>query len=588
MKKIVFPILMLLAFINQTTAQSYNETFYEGQCRSYDVIDASFGGMAASCHLGNSATYPIILRKLDFNGNVLFNQVMNINTPGAILHPTKVIHTPNDEYIVVGIIVTSTYNPFAARFSSNGIVQWFKEYNSNPGTPGSGDEHKVNICRVEDDGPAESYIITASGQDPYSTGPAPGSGDDFFVNALRIDGNGNLLWNKKYLLLPTPPYNTYTYDVRVSPESLVFINDSNPRYFIGGGLDGNLLGDGFFMSINKLGHIVNRYTTLHTSLHWFEEAIYDNTTREVITGYTTGNVTSGIMSSPTAAGVTKYSTAGGGLTYSRSDFFALASSANETYGYGIKDDPAHSSYVLAAFVVPPVSNTPCSMALMRVGKTAPGVLNIFSDYNINRISYTTGVIKLVDGLNENYVLDGSIPVPGSSTYAMRVISTDNAGIACGRNPLDYNHSNPSFTTISDSLIEYNESGVIQHNVTTNPVAPKYDNCDDYVNAGGSAASYRRGETSVSNVTTTEDIAIYPTLLKSESEVHIDLNAGNNTSLDVIITSIDGRLISKSSLSLKEGANKLTVNMPAIAPGNYILKATTLDGSINKSIKLTRL
>lgn len=566
-------------------SQTFNRTYFDGQGESVDIVNA--GAKGVSCVLGRSANFPIILKKLDFNGNVIFDKSMSFNPPGANIYATKLLHTPNDEYLVVGFIYDNgVRNPFASRFDANGNILWFNKYFSNTRVfPLGGSDTRVNICRIEDDGPSEAYIITAAGDDPYGVPGMSGTGDDVFINALRIDGSGNCIWNHKFIRTGAP-YTSIAFDNIDCPESLVFINNTVKRYFIGGGTNTTGGGPiGFFMSIDKNGVIADQYANIPSSEHWWEEAIYDNATQQVITGYPCGNIAAGITSSNSAAGISKFSVVGG-LTHVRSDFFALAAPANETYCMGIKEDATHTFYILAAFVA--TTTSPVShMALMKVRKTTPGSLSVFKDYNVQRLTFTAGVIDAVNASGtENYVLAGTANgVPN----AMRVISTDVNGIACGANQPDYTHNNPTYTCPVSPLTQYNITPSQQsYGVIALTQTGSYSDCDAYVAGGGNAAQYRTTPTNINETGNLNSLKVYPTLLTSQQFVSLDINAEGISSADVIVTTIDGKVIGRHVLKLSDGANHLQITIPEFAAGTYVLRVSTKDGAINKTFKLSRL
>lgn len=577
---------------SQAQTPSFNRTYTDGGGRSVDIVNASSGGRGYSCVLGTSTTYPIILKKLDFNGNVIFDRGITMNASYTV-RPCALQYTPNDEYIVVGTIRTGgvTVYPFAARFNSTGGMLWFTTYN----TISSAREDiypNVKICRVEDDGPDESYIMVCTTVDPYALPPGPsGSGLDYYPNAIRIDGTtGNAIWNKVYSRIGAPA-NYWDYDVREITRSVCYINDGNPRYFIGGSTETlasvvPVTGTGsFFMSIDKNGVIVDPYKCIGTTVHWYEDALYDAATQQVILCYLAGNVCAGITVSASAIGISKFNTVGG-LTHVRSDFYAK-NPCIETYPMGMQEDATHHYYVVGAAVYPrPLNDAKAywNMTNFRVDKTNPNSVSFFNSFNTQRESYTAGLIDLVDGASENYVMAGSIPPPaGGGTDAMRVISTEVVtGRACGWSAIPWVHTNPAFTTTP-----------VQYSVTDqfgqSPLAAIdifFTGTYNFCTPPGS--SYRTTPSSVNETVKAQAINVYPTVLYAEKQVMIDINTDNICALDVIVSSIDGKIISSQVLHPSAGANHLSINMPEFTPGTYVLRVSTKDGAINSTFKLSRL
>lgn len=574
-------------YCNALTAQNFNNTFPDGNGTMVDIADASSGGRGFSCVLGTSAKSPIILKKFDFGGNLVFDVSAVSVTPGISIKPTEVLHTPSDEYIVVGMYDDGvTMNPFAARFNSMGIFIWMQVYHSNPVGRGAGYYEKVNICRVEDDGPLESFIIVATTQDPNIL-VGGGSGLDLFTNAIRINASGTIIWSKKYVP-NTGSIISPNFDARDYPKSIAFINDNNPRYFIGGGCEiwstSGISYRGFFMSIDKAGAIADPYTIMPSSLHWFEEAIYDNNTGQIVTAYTSGNAGTGVTVSPSVIGVTRYTTAGG-LVHTGSDFYGV-NPANETYGVGIKEDVTHSYYLVAASTYPqPMSDpTLSTLALLKLNKSSLGTPVFFNNYNTQRVSAGVGIVDLVDGPFEEYAVAANIPSYNAGGDAMRVVATDPTGVACGVSALPYAHGNPTYSTVP--FISTTYPCYAQHSETL--ISAIFTQTTTYCMPGPGASSYKTSPTSVNDPGEIDPVRLYPTLLLAEKEVSLDVNAENASSINVVITSLDGKVVSKQALNLLNGANHLKIEMPEFTSGTYMLKATSVDGAINKTFKITRL
>ncbi len=566
---------------------SFNRTYTDGGGRSVDIVNASNAGIGYSCVLGTSATYPIILKKLDFNGNVVFDHGI---TMANTVHPSALLYTPNDEYIVVGSLNTgSIIYPFAARFNSTGNMLWFKCYNTISGIMESNTPN-IKICRVEDDGPDESYILVCTAIDPYRIPGQYGSGLDYYPMALRFDGaTGTATWNKVYSRTGAPA-NDWAYDVRELTRSVCFINDNNPRYFIGGSTETwattPLTGTGsFFMSIDKNGGIVDGYNYIGTTVHWYEDALYDNATQQIVLCYLAGNVCAGITVSASAIGISKFNTAGG-LTHVRSDFYAM-NPCIETYPMGMQEDATHRYYVVGAAVYPYSFNDAkayWNMANFRVDKTNPNNVSFFNRFNIQRESYTASMIDLVDGPRENYVIAGSIPpaVAGGND-AMRVISTEVVnGQACGWTAVPWVHTNPSFTVTP-----------VTYSITDQFGETPYTGVDvffpgNYTFCTPSGGSYRTAPSDVNDVANLNSLRVYPTVLFAEKQVSIDFNVDVACTLDACILSLDGKVISRQVLHSITGANHLAVDMNEFTTGTYLLRLSTSDGAINKIFKLSRL
>ena len=85
------------------------------------------------------------------------------------------------------------------------------------------------------------------------------------------------------------------------------------------------------------------------------------------------------------------------------------------------------------------------------------------------------------------------------------------------------------------------------------------------------------------------IKVYPTLLQNwDNNLHFEINASAATTITVIATSVDGRIVGNYKAELKSGANKLIWEMPAGVPGNYILNIASADNTIQKTQRISKL
>ena len=183
MKHSLFTVTFLALLLTQSLyAQDFNvnHEIPNVQTRVIDIVDDVNGG---SCMLGSNVagifTEPIILRRLDNFGNIIGTPML-YTQPG--LHPTKLLRTANDEFIVVGYIRKTiaggsfTLQPFAARFDAGLNMVWMEEYAVNSleiYTFNSSIDpiERVNIAYCADDSNMESYIITYPADQPYYTPP---------------------------------------------------------------------------------------------------------------------------------------------------------------------------------------------------------------------------------------------------------------------------------------------------------------------------------------------------------------------------------------------------------------------------------
>lgn len=567
----------------------YNYSYTDGNGKSIDIVNASYGGTAYSCVLGQGPTDPIILKKLDFLGNVIFDVGFYLNIGSLDIRPTKLLHTANDEYIVVGIgIQNGVYNPFAARFDASGNFLWFNLYNSNPGsavTYNQGSLAMANVCTVQDDPSIESYIITATGADPFRNGS---SGLDEFTNALRIDGSGNLMWNRKYFPASIP-FGTSNNDVRENPEALVYVNPSGykSRYFIAG-KSAKLLTSGtsylgFFMSIDKLGNIIDPYqeTGLPTPRHHC--AIFDNATNQVVFSYTCSNRAVPSSISGSTIGLTRVMAATG-LTVTQSDFWAVPNS-NENGGIWLTQNAANTQYVIACEIYDRTSggvSLPGSMGILSINKTSPTPV-IFNDYDYLRESQAAAIIDLTSMGMENYVMTGTPIPPGGGPNQMRVISTDVIGNACGQHALLNAHGGENISTVSYTYNIRGESGKSSYSLSQETFSGNFTSCM----LSGNPDLYKKPITTTATVNGPE-ISVYPTLINAESSIAIDLNADRDGIVSIKLSDISGRTIYSKSVTAVQGMNRFTTDVANLPAGTYILNISQANSAINKTVKLSKL
>ncbi len=570
-------------YCNTLSAQ-YNNTYTGGGGESVDVVNATSGGTAYSVMLGTSSTYPIILKKVDFFGNPpTWDYGYSFSNSQLTIRPTKLLRTSSGDFIVVGIANDNfTYNPFAAKFNNLGVFQWMYTYASNqtvltPPFDLGGLSKRVNICEVMDDpGSPNTYMITATGTNPFSTGGAWGSDD--FINVLRISSSGAVMWNNKYY--PPIAFNTPNDDIRENPETIVYANPTGgtSRYFIAGVSSYLLMTGttyyGFFMGIDNTGMIVDPYQRVALPTPRNCNAIFDNP--DVVYSFTCSNGFTG-GTSGSCIGLSRVNTASG-LSLYQSDFYS-ASFASETDERGLVEDAASSKYVVACDIYDGVPSKPSSMGIMEIDKSS-GTATYFNDYNYQRESHAKGIIDLVSGGTEHYVMTGTPINAGSTSAGMRLIGEDRLpGSVCGRHALLYDYANYNPLTANSTYQTYMLTNMRTSYSTSRQTLSGMNICT-------SPADYYR-PTGVAEQGYSEDVTVYPTLLNAEREINMDIVTNHSGKIYVTLVGIDGRSLLGRTLEASNGKNHFSFDVTSLIPGSYLLVVTNSDKTLNKTTKLTK-
>lgn len=569
----------LVLLLSQTADAQYNNTYTGGLGTSIDIATAGGG---STCVLGTNTSFPIILKKIDFSGTPLWDFGYDFSSIPYNVRPTKVLATKTGDFIVVGIANdANTYNPFAAKFNSSGTFQWFNIFTSNPAVippaQAAGSLEKVNICEVMDDAVnPNTYIITATGTDPFMSGA---TGYDDVINVLRINSAGTLLWNKKYY--PPFPYNTPNDDVREQPESITYASPTGgtKRYVITGSSDYLLLSgttyNGFFMGVDKAGNIVDPYQRIALPNPRHFNAIFDNP--DVVVAYTcTNSYVSLAASSGSSIGLSRINTTSG-LSWYQSDFYAFAG-ASETDEKGLTMNAAKTKYVLAWDIYDGVPATPSVMGMTEINKST-STLGFSNDYNYLRETKGAAIIDAVKS-GERYVLLGT-PINAGGSAGMRLVGEDmGVNTVCGRHPRQPEHATFSFTPPPTSYLTYNiqlaQNGYTPVTVFLTGMNSCTSPADYYKPSGVETASMQSG------------MAVYPTLLNTETAVNLDVNAESANKINVSLSAIDGKIISSTVFNTTSGKNHFLLDVKNLVPGTYVLNITSADGSLNKTIKLSKL
>lgn len=569
----------------RTYASSINFGSYTPAKPPVDIINATNGGTNAyTCVLQTESTNQyILLKKLDFTGTPVFDVAWQC-PGGTTIQPTKLVQTPNGEYMVVGYYDDGLHPkaPFAARFDATGFFKWFKYYpNSKSPINWRTRAGKVVIARVEDDpNYSDTYILAGSiGAPPTSSGYTLVD-----VNALRIDGNGSVMWDTTYREMIIQAGDNYEINVTTIAYGHSNTSDPKDKYLIGGVVDRSSSSGGlsyltFYMSIDRNGRIVDHENNFFVPNYPFNvNAIYDFSENRFVLTYTMGN--SGLVGSPVVsmAAITKLNYAS--LSHFVTKYFYIPGVV-ENYSTGICEDLSQNNYLLSAWEdISPTGN----MAVYRIDQAT---LNLVQIHVFNVFTNTvplTGIITVQDNSGpplESHVMAGLGYNSNTLIDDMRIISTDATDNACGG-------IIPSLTgdgfyspiIIPVSLSKDTGYSVFKQTLKQFTVLTGYTDC-----AGAPDPDYYRTATEQVNGT----LKIYPTLLdESNNTVTFDAYTEDRTTITLSIYNMEGKKMDTKTFDLDFGANRLSWTLPALLPGSYVISSISGNKDLNKTIRISKL
>jgi hypothetical protein len=93
-------------------------------------------------------------------------------------------------------------------------------------------------------------------------------------------------------------------------------------------------------------------------------------------------------------------------------------------------------------------------------------------------------------------------------------------------------------------------------------------------------------TSLNNLTTVENVTVYPNPATTNLNINVKATASNQ--LNIKLVDLTGRVLIQESNTVVSGDNNLTINTALLSAGNYILNITDNNGgSMNKTIAITK-
>ncbi len=234
--------------------------------------------------------------------------------------------------------------------------------------------------------------------------------------------------------------------------------------------------------------------------------------------------------------------------------------------------------------------------------TVPAGGSVLAPVGPNSKNYNPVTIQNTSGPSEKYTIRVSpAPIPGVSALQSLKITWNIAEATAGGNTialkLQWRASNEgaSFTRGSMKIVRSNGVSMVEK---TGTIAATGNST--FLAAGGAfQGSSLFSATSDPNafamaiinpvrdesMMQADDIRMYPTILTGNN-ARLDIQAPADKKYLYVVTDMSGKTITKKDIGILKGGNSVTVSLPAIAKGMYILNV--YDGSVlKKSIKFVK-
>lgn len=595
-KTIVYGLLSLFMGIAMSTSAQYNKQWDYGQ--ALDIADAGNGTVIT---LATDNSSDLIVSHHDFFGNILFRRYYNLvgyNTGNQAFEPSKIIVTPNGEYLVVGIYshydpITRLidYAPFAVRLDASGNLLWMRLYHTSPtfSKPLIQGYSRANIVFVEDDPSMESYIITTP-SDPHHSDLSYIHTYDVVINAFRIDANGTPIWNKKYRVstparYSTPPYMDY-FATESYPQALTYYDDANGAgaYFIGGSnirwFNYSYSQETFFMSIDLNGAIVRPFSRMNEAssgigaYSWWNDAIFDDQNNEVVmVSSMPGWFGSG--SSASVINITKFNNA---LGINSGDYYYHGTDVTENYAYDIEFDRNSNNFLIAAWIFDEATIVG-NMAMLKVDRISMNPI-FYNRYTPDHNTMNSSIISVEDQFGqEKYTMHG-FPEQNPSS---RLLGTDIIGDDwCRTQPLNPIHATQGFTAAPDpfevfDVWGYQELGYELPGLTT----------IDYF-CGLNYKKEQNTATSIEELKEENALSIFPSAVQDQnSTMTLQLALEQASPITISVYGTDGKLVSKKQFNGEIGENKLSWTQQFPSAGMYMISVTSSDTKVQETKYIIR-
>jgi len=565
---------------------NYNQMSFPFSTTARDIVDADPG---YQCVLGIQTHLPAVagfdpndyfisLKKIDVNGNPIWDHSYLFSDTFYKLEPWRLIKTDDEGFIIVGRayhksvnpVLPVLANPFAFKVDMNGGVQWANLYLSNFYT--SYDSVHTAIARVADDSSSENYMIVRSGS---SVGHQT---NDVLINALKIDVGGNLIWNKKYYQSSPPPEDSVLRDF---PKTITYVHDSSGQYYFIAGTNNNINRASdvalFYLGIDKNGTIVRNYHWQHVpTIPYGEDAIFDDDPSEqsIVLSYTYGNsplVDPSKFYNHSQVGIMKLD---GNLNIKMRKYY-WSPHAADNQCVRIKRNVLNDAYVVACNVKDSGYKSFANMAMLKVQKNGtPIFYNRYNIYNDARAYSNLGIDDQAG--SELYGMVGDRKSYNPANTDLKTLATDANGLTCGVRSM--------YVLDSDYVDSVYTRGY--SNVDTDLYFPimLYDLNPDQILVSCDSSNANTFRQIKYGSTYASGVSIYPTVLTHNGdEVTIDFGGGDhNSNILLQLTSFDGRKLASRTIDQSVVLHQTSVKwkLPNLPVGLYLL---TVQDARGKSV-----
>ena len=588
-------VVALVCLIHQGIAKAqYNKnfaTYYPGSWAYFttgsNTLDIVRSQANVQCALSEVTDLPpqegfsswdnlIHLKSITTWGSTMWDKFYRINDSFYKVEPWRIIKPQDSGYIIAGRSTSKMgkINPFAARFDSSGNFMWAKIYETNDRL--FLDHRETSICRVDDPGNPEGFIILRSGSST-DTATHP---NNVCVNALRIRGSdGALIWNNKYYSTSQTRFDSTLFSY---PKTICHVPDTGGGYYFISGMhlsfNPNSGGDSllFYMGIDRNGNVVHNYKTIDLGGAGpnHHDAVFDASENSIIMSYTFEHSPYMLQYfSLSQIALMKFTVASVpySLKYYAAYGFQNTNSARMTI------NTADDAYVIAANLRSS-ADEPNNIAQLKVEKN--GSIPHFALYNFYSFTVANTILN-VDPLtgDELYIIGGH---KENGLSEERLLQTDPTGNTCGAlylYPVE-DEMNTVDSTYRYNIVQYNRQLPISFWPVNIDISE--DNCTD-----ATYYTFKPGRPTENGIAeSAKATKVYPTILESGDQIiHIETDKDYAGDVTVSLTSIDGRMIASTGIT---SGTKYDWQIPDIAPGYYVVTLRTANGKVLKNEKIVKI
>ena len=582
MNKVLLSFLAAVLLSPAAQAQIYNKTYSQTKpdFRAADFISANSNGesvmLSRDRYYGSGTEKELVLTKFNALGGIIDEKWWDMDYLSYTMRPDKLVQTPDNGYLVVGRTIVSG-NVFAAKFDMNLNFQWAKEYIFSSGSWNQGRNPKALVTKIQSS--PTDYMLVSNGS------PVQGNSGDASILAFRINGlTGNLVWKFKYEI-PWTSRNVAPQDYYLSLNNRPYaLANGGGKSFIAGELDFSAyftLGyDGFYLAIADNGDLNTGYNIIDNYASSGHYAIYDDRAN-------------GSANPPSSAFILSYTAAlTGGLRQVAIQKFSVFPTAvpglldyyyengvQEIYPKGIARKLGDDFYTVSVWRRPNEMLGAGALGMMSINKNrTTGAFKVYNEMT-TAAQEATAPVSLVSGATEKNVMIGR-KAPG-----IRVISADLNLDACGSAAKVLLTTAATTPFIPLPYAKHEFGGLIQgFNFVPGYIRQDNNDCSDL--PASDWPFYR--VIAPDQAVTGQQVRVYPTLIGKEQQIRIDVSAIKETVLEASLFAVDGKRIRQQSFELTEGSQTLSLDLPELASGTYIIRLLSSDAQISRSIRLSKL